>query len=84
MTTVLKVTDLRMEFGGLVAVKDVSRGRIRRVRWPYRTQWCGKSTTFNCISGLLNHRTHRDLWTRRPTLTRPDSETWHDSNVPTH
>ena len=51
---VLKVDKLRKEFGGLVAVKDVSftveRGEFVGLIGP---NGCGKSTTFNCISGLL-------------------------------
>jgi len=51
---VLSVKDLRMEFGGLVAVKDVSfeimQGEFVGLIGP---NGCGKSTTFNCISGLL-------------------------------
>ena len=53
--TVLKVDKLRKEFGGLVAVKDVSftvgEGEFVGLIGP---NGCGKSTTFNCISGLLN------------------------------
>ena len=52
---VLSVKDLRMEFGGLVAVKDVSfeimEGEFVGLIGP---NGCGKSTTFNCISGLLD------------------------------
>ena len=51
---VLKVDKLRKEVGGLVAVKDVSftveRGEFVGLIGP---NGCGKSTTFNCISGLL-------------------------------
>ncbi|DAC64110.1 MAG TPA: ATP-binding cassette domain-containing protein [Candidatus Thalassarchaeaceae archaeon] len=54
MNTVLKVENLRKEFGGLVAVKDVSfeikEGEFVGLIGP---NGCGKSTTFNCISGLL-------------------------------
>ena len=52
---VLKVEGLRKEFGGLVAVNDVSfeigKGEFVGLIGP---NGCGKSTTFNCISGLLN------------------------------
>ncbi len=52
---VLKVENLRKEFGGLVAVKDVSfevgPGEFIGLIGP---NGCGKSTTFNCISGLLD------------------------------
>jgi ABC-type branched-subunit amino acid transport system ATPase component len=55
MNTVLKVENLRKEFGGLVAVKNVSfeikEGEFVGLIGP---NGCGKSTTFNCISGLLN------------------------------
>jgi len=55
MTAVLKVDGLRMEFGGLVAVKEVSfevnEGELVGLIGP---NGCGKSTTFNCISGLLS------------------------------
>jgi neutral amino acid transport system ATP-binding protein len=52
--TLLSVKNLRKEFGGLVAVKDVSfevgKGEFVGLIGP---NGCGKSTTFNCISGLL-------------------------------
>jgi ABC-type branched-subunit amino acid transport system ATPase component len=52
--TLLTVKNLRKEFGGLVAVKDVSfevgKGEFVGLIGP---NGCGKSTTFNCISGLL-------------------------------
>ena len=55
MRHALKVEGLRKEFGGLVAVKDASieirRGEFVGLIGP---NGCGKSTTFNCISGLLN------------------------------
>ena len=55
MTAVMKVENLRMEFGGLVAVNDVSfevnEGEFIGLIGP---NGCCKSTTFNCISGLLN------------------------------
>ena len=51
---VLTVNKLKKEFGGLVAVKDVSfeikSGEFVGLIGP---NGCGKSTTFNCISGLL-------------------------------
>ena len=55
MSSVPKVEGLRMEFGGLVAVNDVSfdveEGEFVGLIGP---NGCGKSTTFNCISGLLD------------------------------
>ena len=54
MNNVLKVNKLRKEFGGLVAVKEVSfevnEGEFIGLIGP---NGCGKSTTFNCISGSL-------------------------------
>jgi len=54
MSSVLKIEGLRKEFGGLVAVNDVSfkigEGEFVGLIGP---NGCGKSTTFNCISGLL-------------------------------
>ena len=74
MTTVLKVTDLRMEFGGLVAVKDVSfeveSGEFVGLIGP---NGCGKSTTFNCISGLLNQTAgHIEIFGQDASNLRPD------------
>ena len=58
MEPVLRVENLRKEFGGLVAVKDVSfeifEGEFVGLIGP---NGCGKSTTFNCISGLLDQTT---------------------------
>jgi len=55
MKPVLKVEGLRKEFGGLVAVEDVSfeigEGEFVGLIGP---NGCGKSTIFNCISGLLD------------------------------
>jgi len=54
MSTILRVDELRKEFGGLVAVDNVSfeikSGEFVGLIGP---NGCGKSTTFNCISGLL-------------------------------
>jgi branched-chain amino acid transport system permease protein len=51
---VLEVTDVRKEFGGLVAVNDVSfsvrAGEILGLIGP---NGAGKSTTFNLVTGLL-------------------------------
>ncbi len=55
MSIALKVDGLRKEFGGLVAVEDVSfeigEGEFVGLIGP---NGCGKSTIFNCISGLLD------------------------------
>ena len=55
MKTVLRVKGLRKEFGGLVAVEDVSfeigPGEFVGL---IVSNGCGKSTTFNCMSGLLD------------------------------
>jgi branched-chain amino acid transport system ATP-binding protein len=55
MSIALKVDGLRKEFGGLVAVNevsfDVTEGEFVGLIGP---NGCGKSTTFNCISGLLD------------------------------
>ena len=51
----LRVDSLRKEFGGLVAVRNVTfeveEGEFVGLIGP---NGCGKSTTFNCISGLLD------------------------------
>ena len=68
---VLKVQSLRKEFGGLVAVKDVSfevgEGEFVGLIGP---NGCGKSTTFNCISGLLEQTSGTVSYTH---LTLPTS-----------
>ena len=55
MSAALRVSGLRKEFGGLVAVNEVSfeigEGEFVGLIGP---NGCGKSTTFNCISGLLD------------------------------
>lgn len=74
MNTVLKVENLRKEFGGLVAVKDVSfeikEGEFVGLIGP---NGCGKSTTFNCISGLLNQTSGKvEIYGQDVSNMRPD------------
>ena len=74
MNTVLKVENLRKEFGGLVAVKDVSfeikEGEFVGLIGP---NGCGKSTTFNCISGLLNQTSGKvEIYGKDVSNMRPD------------
>jgi branched-chain amino acid transport system ATP-binding protein len=74
MSTVLKVENLRKEFGGLVAVKDVSfeikEGEFVGLIGP---NGCGKSTTFNCISGLLNQTSGKvEIYGKDVSNMRPD------------
>ncbi len=71
---VLKVDNLRKEFGGLVAVKDVSfivgEGEFVGLIGP---NGCGKSTTFNCISGLLNQTSGSiEMFGKDISKLRPD------------
>tara|TARA_B100000214_G_scaffold83247_1_gene56604 strand:- start:5802 stop:6593 length:792 start_codon:yes stop_codon:yes gene_type:complete len=71
---VLKVENLRKEFGGLVAVKDVSfevgPGEFIGLIGP---NGCGKSTTFNCISGLLEQTTGKiKIFGKDASNMRPD------------
>ena len=74
MQPVLKVENLRKEFGGLVAVKDVSfeifEGEFIGLIGP---NGCGKSTTFNCISGLLKQTTGKvEIYGKDVSEMRPD------------
>ena len=74
MQPVLKVENLRKEFGGLVAVKDVSfeifEGEFIGLIGP---NGCGKSTTFNCISGLLDQTTGKvEIYGKDVSKMRPD------------
>tara|TARA_B100000929_G_C15444255_1_gene399040 strand:- start:232 stop:1044 length:813 start_codon:yes stop_codon:yes gene_type:complete len=71
---VLKVENLRKEFGGLVAVKDVSfevgPGEFVGLIGP---NGCGKSTTFNCISGLLDQTAGSvEVFGHDVSMNRPD------------
>ena len=74
MDAVLKVEGLRKEFGGLIAVNDVSfeigEGEFVGLIGP---NGCGKSTTFNCISGLLGKTGGKvSLFGNDVTNMRPD------------
>ena len=71
---VLKIDNLRKEFGGLVAVKDVSftveKGEFVGLIGP---NGCGKSTTFNCISGLLEQTSGSiEMFGNDVSYLRPD------------
>jgi len=72
--SVLKVEGLRKEFGGLVAVNDVSfeigEGEFVGLIGP---NGCGKSTTFNCISGLLQQTSGSvEMFNQDVSDLRPD------------
>ena len=74
MSSVLKVEGLRKEFGGLVAVQDISfdigEGEFVGLIGP---NGCGKSTTFNCISGLLEKTAGTvEIFGKDVTRHRPD------------
>ena len=74
MTIALKVENLRKEFGGLVAVNDISfeieEGEFVGLIGP---NGCGKSTTFNCISGLLQQTSGRvEVFEEDVSEMRPD------------
>ena len=74
MRPVLKVDGLRKEFGGLVAVNDVSfeigEGEFVGLIGP---NGCGKSTTFNCISGLLDQTAGSvEVFGQDVSMNRPD------------
>ena len=74
MKTVLKVENLRKEFGGLIAVKDVSF-EIKEGEFVglIGQNGCGKSTTFNCISGLLNQTSGSvEIYGKDVSKMRPD------------
>ena len=74
MSSVLKVEGLRKEFGGLVAVQDISfdigEGEFVGLIGPNGS---GKSTTFNCSSGLLHKSAGSVLiFVKYVTGLRPD------------
>ncbi|MDG1540860.1 MAG: ABC transporter ATP-binding protein [Candidatus Thalassarchaeaceae archaeon] len=74
MNPALRVKGLRKMFGGLVAVDDVSfdvqEGEFVGLIGP---NGCGKSTTFNCISGLLEKTAGTvEVFGKDVTDMRPD------------
>jgi len=74
MPSVLKVKDLTKDFGGLRAVDNVSfevnKGEFVGLIGP---NGCGKTTTFNCISGLLDpSEGDVEIFEQNATVLRPD------------
>ena len=74
MSPVLKVKDLTKDFGGLRAVDnvsfEVSKGEFVGLIGP---NGCGKTTTFNCISGLLDpSEGDIEIFEQNATVLRPD------------
>ena len=74
MSSVLKVTDLTKDFGGLRAIDNVSfevgKGEFVGLIGP---NGCGKTTTFNCISGLLEpSKGEVEVFEKNATVLRPD------------
>tara|TARA_B100001094_G_scaffold286403_1_gene301185 strand:+ start:2228 stop:3079 length:852 start_codon:yes stop_codon:yes gene_type:complete len=74
MKPALSIQGLRKEFGGLVAVDNVSfevgPGEFVGLIGP---NGCGKSTTFNCISGLLEQTSGKvEVFGQDVSNMRPD------------
>ena len=74
MSPGLKVSGLTKDFGGLRAVDQISfqieQGELVGLIGP---NGCGKTTTFNCISGLLEMSSGRvDVLGQDATGMRPD------------
>ena len=74
MSSVLKVTDLTKDFGGLRAIDNVSfevgKGEFVGLIGP---NGCGKTTTFDCISGLLEpSKGEVEVFEQNATVLRPD------------
>ncbi len=74
MSPVLKVKDLTKDFGGLRAVDnvsfEVSKGEFVGLIGP---NGCGKTTTFNCISGLLDpSEGDIEIFEQNAVVLRPD------------
>tara|TARA_Y100000590_G_C15628960_1_gene980429 strand:- start:646 stop:1413 length:768 start_codon:yes stop_codon:yes gene_type:complete len=74
MSTILKVENLTKDFGGLRAIDQVSfeveKGEFIGLIGP---NGCGKTTTFNCISGLLDATLGKvEIFGKAATDLRPD------------
>ena len=74
MTSVLKVSNMTKDFGGLRAIDNVSfkvnKGEFVGLIGP---NGCGKTTTFNCISGLLDAtKGEVEIFGEEATNLRPD------------
>ena len=74
MSSVLKVSNLTKDFGGLRAVDDITfkvdKGEFVGLIGP---NGCGKTTTFNCISGLLDPTEGEvEVFSEKATNLRPD------------
>ena len=74
MTSVLKVSNMTKDFGGLRAIDNVSfkvsKGEFVGLIGP---NGCGKTTTFNCISGLLDAtKGEVEIFGEDATKLRPD------------
>ena len=74
MSSVLKVSNMTKDFGGLRAIDNVSfkvnKGEFVGLIGP---NGCGKTTTFNCISGLLDAtKGEVEIFGEDATKLRPD------------
>ena len=72
--TVLRVQNLTKDFGGLRAIDNVSfemsKGEFVGLIGP---NGCGKTTTFNCISGLLEAtKGEVEVFKQRTNLLGPE------------
>ncbi|MFZ6645968.1 ABC transporter ATP-binding protein [Undibacterium sp. TJN25] len=69
----LEVSNLRLAFGGIVALDDVSmnvaRGEICGLIGP---NGAGKTSLFNCLSGLYRPSQGNIVFDGQPTLTLPE------------
>ena len=74
MSSILKVSNMTKDFGGLRAIDNVSfkvnKGEFVGLIGP---NGCGKTTTFNCISGLLDATEGEvEIFGEDATKLRPD------------